>query len=267
MNVVIRDDDLCYWSKWKDFEFIYSQLGVPVSVSLVLNGANMHGNSMPYGNFDKFETKKINDNHELCDYLRKQIKNKKIEILMHGFTHEFKTIKNERVPEMLWRDNNFIRENLPIYKLELESLFNCKINFFISPADKCKKSFYKELKKNKLNTCGLISSINSRPFSFCTLKNFLIRNINRIKYKYPYTGIMKYNGFFEIMTYQNLNFDYLVKTYNFLKSKNYDMVVEVHYWDLLKNPSKILILDKFISYCRNNGAHFCLISDLIKDQS
>ena len=261
MKIVIRDDDLCYYSRFSDFLNVYEKLNIPVSISLVPFGVSDHADKRPFF-VEGGDAKSVEFNFDLCNQLRAGIKQKKYEIMLHGFTHEYKEENGRYIPEMVWRSKEESDKFFNVSLLLFERVFNIRPAVFISPSDKCKKSLFPLLKKYKLNYCGLIDKLTSRPFSYKTFRNYLRRQFSRIKYGYPYCGVMKYSGWKEIQTFQKLDFEYLISVFTKYKKMGSPMVIETHYWHLRDNPAEYKKLEMFINWAKNNGAEFTFMSDI-----
>lgn len=262
IKIAICDDDLCYYSKFEDFEAVYKKLDIPVNISLIPFAVSDHGDFHPYGCSGGKATS-IEKNKELCEKLKIGIQQNCYEILLHGITHEYKKNGNKLIPEMMWKSEQecdlMIGTSIEMYA----KLFGKKPNFFVAPSDKCQKFLFKLLRKYKLNYRGLIGKVNSRPFSFRTLFCFIKRMFIRIKYGYPYLGIMKYKGWNEIQSYQKLNFEYLKTIYLTNKKMGNPVIIETHYWHFKKHSEDYQSLVDFINFAKNDGAKFCLMSDII----
>ena len=138
--LIIRDDDLNYFSRVEDVEKVYENISFfPISfaviptvtdVSTVGNCPETRGNVTPMW---------IGDNKELISWIRGKIRNKQADVLLHGITHGYKIIDGERFAEMEWRNENNLMEEILEQKKRLESLLDYNITVFVAPSNKISK--------------------------------------------------------------------------------------------------------------------------------
>ena len=92
MKVAIRDDDTSYFTKPKDLQRAYDFLNEDdcVSLSVVPYTVPVHRDDVfPYGKEIGMGYYDIAENTELLEYLKEKYKQGKIDILLHGYSHEY----------------------------------------------------------------------------------------------------------------------------------------------------------------------------------
>ena len=107
VKIVIRDDDVCYFTEPDDLEFVYKDISLfPVSFAVVPKVTDLStkgkcpetkGNQVP---------RYIGDNDNLVNWLKDKLKKTECDVLMHGITHQYKFIDGKRYPEMEWRSGD-----------------------------------------------------------------------------------------------------------------------------------------------------------------
>ena len=264
MKICIRDDDLCYWSNYELFKKVYEPLGIPVSASVTPYGVCNHADIFPFGIKESDQPRDILENQNLVKSLKNDIKNKKVEILLHGYTHQYKLIKNNWVPEMIWKQKEQILEEVTDGKNHLEEIFNQKITVFVAPSQEIDKKGIDALEKNNLNFSGMASRLNQRKFSFRFLVFLFRRFFNRIRYGIAIQGIMKYKKHKELGIIPILDINSFIKIFNICKKHNWDIVIVSHYWEIDENKEKYSSLKQIIEYSKKDGVQFEFLSNLFE---
>ena len=107
IKLAIRDDDMNFFTKVEDLEYIYKDFNhfpisyavVPYVLDVSTRGvcSDTKGNTMPQD---------VADNKALVEWVRHEIKNGTCDVLLHGVHHSYKfTDKGVKLAEMQWRDN------------------------------------------------------------------------------------------------------------------------------------------------------------------
>ena len=92
MKVAIPDDDTSYFTKPKDLQRAYDFLNEDdcVSLSVVPYTVPVHRDDVfPYGKEIGMGYYDIAENTELLEYLKEKYKQGKVDILLHGYSHEY----------------------------------------------------------------------------------------------------------------------------------------------------------------------------------
>ena len=98
MKFAIRDDDISFFTRPEDLENIYKEIwerNILVSFSVVPFSVESHY----CGDWDNFyqetELKAIGENKDLVDFLKSKLKENKISIMLHGYSHQYKVAENK----------------------------------------------------------------------------------------------------------------------------------------------------------------------------
>ena len=113
MKVAIRDDDTSYFTKPKDLQRAYDFLNEDdcVSLSVVPYTVPVHRDDVfPYGKEIGMGYYDIAENTELLEYLKKKYKQGKVDILLHGYSHEYQLSENKWLAEMKWKSSSQLRK-------------------------------------------------------------------------------------------------------------------------------------------------------------
>ena len=261
MKISIRDDDLCFYSNYSDFESIYKDLNIPVSISLVPFSVPYHGNVKPFGENFEYKQSDFRDNAKLVDSLKEGLANKKIEILLHGFSHEYKNDK-DLIPELIWKPKEQISKELELGKRAIEETFNIKVKVLVAPSNEINKKGIEIMENLGLNFSGCFHGF-TRKFDFYFVKNFFKRYISRFFYGVPLGGIMHFKKHNELATVGIQNYEKLIKYYRVCKKKKWDFCLVTHYWQLKKDPEMLQNFLKIIDYIKKDNGEFAFVSDCL----
>lgn len=262
MKISIRDDDLCFYSNYQDFKKIYDDLNIPVSISLVPFSVPYHGNVKPFGDGYEYKQSDFRNNKTLVESLKKDLKDNKIEILLHGFSHEYKTGK-KMIPELIWKSKSQIEEELSLGKKVIEETFKTPIKVFVAPSNEINRKGISVIERLGLNFSGCFHGF-TRKLDFYYLNNLIKRYISRILYGVPLGGLMKFKHHNELSTIGIQDYKKLIKYYEICKRKNWDYCLVVHYWQLNNNPEMLYNFKKIISYIKSDKGQFAFVSECLK---
>lgn len=266
VKLAIRDDDMNFFTKVEDIEYVYRDFNhFPISfavipkvmdVSTVGACPDTRGNSTP---------KDISANRELISWLRQQLENGSADVLLHGETHEYKFISGKRFAEMEWREKEYnLVSSIKNNRKLLEDSIGHPISCFVAPSNKIARKCIKAVAENGLNFSGIIDIKFSRAFTLRNIYNYIKRWSLRVMTNLPYPGVMKYSDHLEISACLLQSYDYLVRMFEYCKKHSLPMVVNVHYWHLRDNPKELKMLRSFVmDYAIPNGAEPSTVSSIL----
>lgn len=246
--IAIRDDDMNFFTKVEDIEFVYHDFdSFPVSFAVIpavkdisTKGAcpETKGNTMPMD---------FVANRELVCWLKSKLATGTADVLMHGINHDYKFINGKRNAEMQWRDGEeFLSQTISVYKRRLEEALDYKISCFVAPSNKITRNCLNAAIENDMDFSGIVSLKFQRNFSLRNLGNYLKRWWHRFKDNLPWPGILRYSDHLEINACLLQSGNYLRKMFDFCLRHKLPMVVNVHYWHLRDNPDELEVLKSFI---------------------
>ncbi len=265
VKLIIRDDDMNYFTKVDDIKRIYKELhGFPISFAVILTvldvstmGAcpDTKGNTTP---------RYVGDNIELVNWIKCEYEKGNVDILLHGITHSYKYHKGKRLFEMHWRDGEEnLAATLKHWKEELSSLFNCDIKVFVAPGNRVTKHTLYCAIEAGMNFSGLITHKFDRTLSFKNLSCYVKRWSMRISTGLQYPGVLEYSDHKEINACPLREEEYLYKMFEWCKKHESPMAINVHYWDLREKPEQLAKLVKFVDFALGHGAVPTKISDVL----
>lgn len=271
VQLLIRDDDLNYFNRPEDILKAYSRMpDLPISfacvpyvmdLSTVGNCPETNGNKIP---------RAIGENKVLVDFINKGIKEGKYDVLLHGYTHEYKIDSaGKKYPEMIWRDSEELKKIIPEGKKYLEELFETSISWFVAPSNSISKENLRVIYNNNLNFSGIIRLKFDRYMTFNTMKNYIKRVYYRYSYNINYPGILDYGTHIEINAAplpsldQEVNYNHFTHIFDFCQKYGCPMAINVHCWDMRDHPDKYEGLFSFLQDALSRGGVPVRFRDLI----
>jgi len=250
MDLIFRDDDICFFTEKKDLEKIYGGLwdkGIKICLStipFVDSGikANERFRRMDF-EFDPLIPKgkggkghfSIAKNRPLCRFLNKKIEEGLVEVSMHGFSHdlhpieEFNSGNRQELQKKLNAGMQFLQEAFP----------EAEIKTFVAPYGKISNTAKSILLENKFNVCIDSSSIFS-PVYMKTGNNYFFQKSNFI-----------FDPFLGNCTAKKCS----EKASSFMKKTNKKglAIIANHYWefDVVSFKEKKLLLNRWLEFSEN----------------
>lgn len=267
VKLIIRDDDLNYFSRIDDLEKIYEKIdGFPISFAVIplvkdvsTEGkcSDTRGNTTP---------RWFGDNIELANWLKKKLELGKADCLMHGITHEFSTFGEEKMAEFEWRKSSDLTNVIIEQKKRLENILNYKISVFVAPRNVISRNNLKCITNAGLNYSGIVPVTFQRDLTFRNVTSYIQRMVIRAIYKFPYPGLLKYSDHLELNACVMQGYDYLVRIFQYCNKRNLPMAINVHYWHIRDNVEHYKGFYDFIYYALDNGAIPTRMSDVFNLQ-
>lgn len=218
MNLIIRDDDVSYFTKLEDLERWYSDIWDKTPIHLaVIPLIWAGGDETP---LDRREDKlySIKENKKLCDYLRKKKKEGKVVIWQHGLTHQTKNGKFE-----CERSYKLIRREISLGYAILKREFG-KISVFVAPHDRFSKSAIKKIEELKMDICRGFSPL---PREYMFRQDYLTFFLITICQLLFFGRELRYYMWFDFNKHKEL-YSYRIGQIN---SKNMDKIIDWHTGD------------------------------------
>lgn len=219
MKFAIRDDDICYSTKPEELEKVYGKIWgkIPVSLSVI-----------PF-----HKKSPIGDNKKLVSFLKKKIKENKISIMLHGYSHKDNPRGHEfEIGKDLYRK---VKEG----KRHLEQLFDVDITTFVPPHNALSRKGLRAVVRNKLNIIGVSSfRLTRRDFGFGNIVPYLRMKSFSLRYGRIYPYVLDFGNHKEA-NFHSLNppvkYRYLKKELDFVHKVNGVFILSTHYWEILKH--------------------------------
>ncbi len=266
MYIAFRDDDTSYFTKPAEIEKAYDFLEEDecVSLSIVPKTVTVHKNNIfPYDHEPENGYFDIENNKELIKWLKRNIESGKVDPLLHGYSHEYKKIKDVWVPEMKWKDKERLEKELIEGKEHIEKLLGCNLKVFVAPNNAIDKKAISIVEKMNMDYSGIIM-INDRKKNLRYFLNLVKRWTIRLIYGIPYPGILNYGKHKELVAYTVDSYERLVYEYERCKKKKQPFVVYSHYWVINKHSEVRESLKKIYKYAKEDGAEVVPLSECFK---
>jgi hypothetical protein len=235
MRIAIRDDDISYFTDPKDLDNVYSDIWNygPISMAVIPFDVETCGRGDNNSFKQTVKEFPVGENKDLVEYLKQKIAENKIYIMLHGYNHYYKPIKNEcnpfGIPEFAYRSNQY--KYLKLGKEYLEALFNVAIEWFIPPSNRVTVETINACDALGLNLPMLWSLRKRKYFSANLLMNIIRNQCARIINSNPPLGFKNHSEI-KCITFSKL-VDYR-RTEKFVRRDNF--VIATHYWEAIEYP-------------------------------
>lgn len=267
--LILRDDDLNFFSKVDDIETVYSNIPYfPISFAVVPRVLDLSSVGACSDTRDNKTPMPIHENPEIVRYIKKRLKDGRADVLLHGQTHGYFFPNGKRTPEMML-DTPTIGsswdEVLGEEKAYLEDLFDYKISCFVAPSNIISQKNLYSAVKNGMHFSGIIPPTFERNITFRNILNYLKRMSLRLTNGYPYPGVLTYSDHKELNAVTTTRgYDFLMKLFLYCKRHNMPMAVNTHYWALRDKPVEREMLFRFVKDAIAQGAVPSKLSDCLK---
>jgi len=293
----IRDDDTNFFTTPEDLEEAYSDIWdiCPITIFIIpfVMGNWRFWIKERYFNYDKLNKSKykydkkiypIGENVELINFLKKKIKEGKLEIGIHGVNHkntdeQFLKSTHGRIENAEFFTNQDFTNKLKNSKSYLEKLFNQKIRVFSPPQNLINSKGYESVincnlsivknrnSKNIYHNISEIGVLNAFKITYHSFKKKFFKNIPK-----QYSKIIELTNNFEFPHYPyqpNTKIIDLENQIKYTNSVNGLFVLSTHYYVLQKTfDQKSNMRNDLLVILRNlqksSNCNFSGISSIIK---
>lgn len=233
MNYYIRDDDTSFFTSPDDLISAYENIWIygPVNLAVIPFTVKTYN----FGQKDIYSQDLsreyfIGDNKNLVIFLKRLIKEKKVNLMLHGYNHAYlphndKDLYPFGIPEFIYTNNHFNR--IKLGKETLEKLFNVTIKWFIPPSNALTLETINACDRLNLNI-PLVYNLKNRftETLFNSPLAFIINRMNLCTNNNFPISIGKHKEI--LCTSYTSNTDFNSAYCRFLKNK----VIATHYWEV-----------------------------------
>jgi len=268
----IRDDDTSIYTSVEDIQYAYSEFfgRVPVSLAVIPFCAenNARGGrkfSYPEGVLGGCD---ISLNFPLVSFIREKIKLGHVEVMLHGFDHEFEFRNGEWVSECIRKNKDRLLEDLKRGKEHLEDIFGCEVNVFVPPANDIDSKGILALRQLGMNLSGMMGFYD-RPFSLGYLRAWLFRWSWRVAKRRPYPRVLSYDGHSELYANALNPFVSEASLMDDLRAAaklNAPFVVSTHYWAFKESSHTGCLLLSAVQEAERLGYVFGTVKQAIENR-
>lgn len=243
MKFIIRDDDLSFYTDLKKLKDLYDPIferGFRVSFATIPceRKVKNKNNRKAYKQIDEWRW--LGENEDLIKYIKPKVQAGQIEIMLHGFDHNYVIAGDRFIGECVQKNKGDLLRDFSRGKKYLEELFGIEVLSFVPPSNQIDAKAIEVLGKVGIkNLSGAITPIFNRNLD---LKNIF----NWLKYvcyyvfngrRYPY---VLNNGTTDELTYYTLTTDLskLKNDVDYCEEKGAPFVLAMHHWDLFEDDDK-----------------------------
>lgn len=270
MNLfAVRDDDTSYYTSVKDLESAYSGYWgrVPISLAVIPFSVAKHRGDRIFTSQDcKYEFAPISENKDLVSFLKEKVALGHVEIMLHGFTHEFKEVKGKLVSECIWKTQDQILKDVMFGKKYLEDLFDTEIKTFVPPANDISVNGIKAIRECSLSLSGMMGRWGDRPISINYIKAWVKRWGWRVIKGFPYPYALDYDRHIELYAHALNPFieeESLIYDIRRASSHNANFVVATHYWAFEDSEKNGALLRAVVNEAERLGFDFSTVTECI----
>ncbi len=287
MKYIIRDDDTSYWTTADELEDKYGDLfkcGLKISLAVIPFSVRSHnfGNESLF--YQEINGRDISENRDICIYIKEKIKTGNIEIMLHGYSHQYYLNNNdEMLPATLEniskiKDNNGIPSFIGEFgynnaahgslmrdgRAHLENIFNTSVKVFVPPSNQVSQTCASALDLNKLNLSGIVTKNLNRNLSMKTIISYYKRIYYKLVHSKNYALPLSYKNHKELSALSVTpisGFDRLGSILELSIEAHEPIQLATHYWELDEDLKAELC--KMISLFQAHGYSSALISEIM----
>lgn len=263
----IRDDDTSFFTQPEALEAVYKPIWgqIPMSLAVVPFTVAAHRDIVFSTSASEEQTFPFGENGELVVYLKERLRRRHIEIMLHGFTHQYKKAKWRRLSEYVWKSEHELYKETRTGKHYLEDLLNTQVRVFVPPNDRIGKAGVRAIVTANLHICyGSGRSVNhpwGLKYATADLRRWMFGILRMHRYPFPLDlGTHKESVAYELnpkkATYERLRdaLEYCVKL-------SAPFVLATHYWQFQHHPAMIAVLYKLVDHALKLGAKPATVSE------
>jgi len=276
MKIILRDDDTCYFTKPEELERAFGKVWdfAPVSLALI---PFIWSGLKPILSFENHPQEKsekffpVGENKELVEFLRKLLKEKKICLMLHGYSHKYYNHQYYiEGAEFVAGENLY--QKVKEGKQYLEKLFETKITTFVPPSNVLSEEGWKAVTENGLNISGIpnflhFSRLKHPDYWIPFLKKIWFKSQTGYTYPYP-MNLGKHQEIPYLSLSEKSPFWKIKKALMAVYKKNGVFCLATHYWTLIRSQGSKKLFDEFIKETKKlPKTEFLTINDFLLKKS
>lgn len=257
LKFALRDDDVDFWTDPNVLESLYRpfwDIGGVVSFAVIPFGIETYDRGKPETFYQVPNTQRaVGENLALVAYLREKIEQGKVDILLHGYDHEYKVEgKQKWIPECLWKSQEQLEKEMKDGRTYLEELFDRTVSVYVPPSNSIDKKGITAMEAAGLQLSGTIGRSKDRAMSLSYVQAYMWRAFTAWLYSgslYPH--VMKIGSHLELAAQpvtSQVALDSLMAYIQVCKKMSAPCVLATHHWELMqKKALRDLCYDFFSS--------------------
>jgi predicted deacetylase len=253
MRVALRDDDTSYFTEPGRLEEVYHDVWnrIPVGLAVIPQAAGFVDKAIPEKYWDAGRAFPLEENPALVDALRKLVKDGRVSISQHGYTHEDYPDGHEfqAAPDL--------ESRLAHGQAYLERSLDTRIRVFVPPHNALSKRGLRAIDAAGLNLLGSFLSFrpSMRPWDLYTPANW--RRIKQYRGqtsrtrsdRFVYPHVLRYRNHAEFGCYgliPKTTFEELKRGFDESRAAGGDFCLATHYWEVDATLKSVLV--QFLDY-------------------
>jgi hypothetical protein len=263
----IRDDDTSFFTKPEDLEAVYRPFWsqIPISLAVVPFTVASHRDVVFSIGASGRQTFPFGENGELVAYLKERLQRREIEVMMHGFTHEYRRTRRGWLSEYVWKGEHQLHTETSIGKRYLEESLHTKIRVFVPPSNRIGKAGIRAVRVSNLHICYGSGKDVKHPWSLAYATTDLKRWMSRVLRRRPYPFPVDLSTHKELVSYElnpyNGTYKKLCNALEYCVKLSAPFVLATHYWQFQNHPDMLTELYKFVDHALELGAGPATVSE------
>ena len=268
MKVALRDDDTSYFTEPGRLESVYHDVWdrIPVGLAVIPQAAGFADKAIPEKYWDAGRAFPLEENPALVESLHTLVKDGRITISQHGYTHEDYPDGHEfqAAPDL--------ESRLARGQAYLERSLDTRIRVFVPPHNALSKRGLKAIDAAGLNLLGSFLSFRPslRPWDLRTpgnwwrIKQYRGKTSRTKADRFVYPHVLRYRNHGEFGCYgliPNTTFEDLKRGFDEARAAGGDFCLATHYWEVDATLKRVLV--EFLDYAAgSNGVRFVPVEEL-----
>jgi peptidoglycan/xylan/chitin deacetylase (PgdA/CDA1 family) len=239
MKVALRDDDTSYFTEPDRLAAVYHDVWdrIPVGLAVIPHAAGFVDKAIPEKYWDAGRNFPLEENAPLVDALRKLVKENRVSITQHGYTHEDYPDGHEfqAAPDL--------ESRLARGQAYLERVLDTRIRVFVPPHNALSKRGLKAIDSAGLNLLGSFLSFrpSMRPWDLQTpanwwrIRQYRDRTGRSKGDRLVYPHVLRYRKHGEMGCYSLIpgtTFDELKRGFDEARAAGGHFCIATHYWEV-----------------------------------
>jgi hypothetical protein len=262
----IRDDDTSFFSQPAELEAVYAPYWdrVPVSLAVVPFSVPAHRERSFNTAYPPEMEMALDGNTELLKWLKEKIHARQIEIMLHGYSHQYVKINGRWKGEYGWKTKERLEAETAKGKEYLETLLGVPIRVFVPPGNTLSKAGICAIRKSGLNVSGIMGRGGDRPLTRDYPWAYLRRWAWRIAKGTAYPWPLCYGGHTELRAYAltpPVKREDLLRSLEDCATRQAPFVLATHYWEFQKCPEMHKTLHALVERAERMKMRFGFVSE------
>jgi len=261
----IRDDDTSFFTSPEELDSVYSQYWgkVPISLAVVPFSVPEHRGRSFNSSYPADVELPLGENEALVHWLIGKIRLGEVEVMLHGFNHQYRKLEGRWVGEFGWKSRSQLISEVLKGKTYLEKLLETKIKIFVPPSNTISKDGVVAIRNANLDLSGIMGAGGDRPVTLDYLFAYVKRWSWRLKHGDAYPFPLFFGGSRELRAYAltpRAKPDDLIKNLDICAKNHAPFVVATHYWEFRDCPEMHKTLSRLIERARELNMIFKPVS-------